>query len=194
MSRSRISTGCHVCYAEQRRAGFGIYHPASPPQKYGQKNALNNLHGDFFESRIRACPELVGVGKFCRLRLRLRLRAKQPTPTDSDSDSDYAALMSRLVARCEVFIKYSVSDGSRLQAVDGGESPGRKPGCLNRGRGERLAVTKRDPNASPMAGAVGRRPGVPVPRLRHLCSTGLDTLHLHSIRGTGRAGRTSRPA
>ena len=57
-----------------------------------RKNGLNNRHGDFCESGIRACPESVGVGKFCRLRL--RLREKQPTPTDSDSgsDSDSAAL------------------------------------------------------------------------------------------------------
>ena len=26
-----------LLYAEQRRARFGIYHPASPPQKYAQK-------------------------------------------------------------------------------------------------------------------------------------------------------------
>ena len=74
---------------------FGIYHPASLPQNM-RKNGLNNRHGDFCESGIRACPESVGVGKFCRLRLRLRLREKQPTPTDSDfdsgSDSDSAAL------------------------------------------------------------------------------------------------------
>ena len=54
---------------------------------------LNNLHGDLLESGIRACPESVGVDKFCRLRL--RLRAKQPTPTDSEcgSDSDCSALI-----------------------------------------------------------------------------------------------------
>ena len=93
VSRSGISNDCHVCYAEQCRAGFGTYHPAGPQHKSEQKNVLNNVHGDFFESGIRACPESVGVGKFCRLRL--RLRAKQPTPTDSDSgsDSDSAALL-----------------------------------------------------------------------------------------------------
>ena len=60
-----------------------------------RKNGLNNRHGDFCESGIRASPESVGVGKFCRLRLRLRLWEKQPTPTDSDSgsDSDSAALV-----------------------------------------------------------------------------------------------------
>ena len=60
-----------------------------------RKNGLNNWHGYFCESGIRACPESVGVGKFCRLRL--RLREKQPTPTDSDSgsDSDSAALIKK---------------------------------------------------------------------------------------------------
>ena len=60
-----------------------------------RRNDLNNRHSDFCESRIRACPESVGVGKFCRLRLQLRLRERQPTPTDSDSgsDSDSAALV-----------------------------------------------------------------------------------------------------
>ena len=83
-----------LLYAEQRRAWFGNYHPASLPQKNMRKNVLNNQHGNFCESGISACPESVGVGKFCRLRLRLRLRGKQPTPTDSDSssDSDSAAL------------------------------------------------------------------------------------------------------
>ena len=79
-SGSGISTDCHLYYVEQRRAWFGIYHPASLPQKL-RKNDLNNRQGDFCESGIRACPESVGVGKFCRLRLRLRLREKQPTPT-----------------------------------------------------------------------------------------------------------------
>ena len=81
----------YLLYAEQRRTWFGINHPASLPQKCEQ-NVLNNQHGDFCESGISACPESVGVGKFCRLRL--RLRGKQPTPTDSDSgsDSDSAAL------------------------------------------------------------------------------------------------------
>ena len=37
VSRSGISPDCHVCYAEQRKAGFGTYHPASPPHKSGQK-------------------------------------------------------------------------------------------------------------------------------------------------------------
>ena len=36
-SGSRISTDCHLYYAEQRRAGFGTSHPASPLQKYTQK-------------------------------------------------------------------------------------------------------------------------------------------------------------
>ena len=87
VSWSGISNDCHVCYAEQRRAGFGTYHPATSPHKSGQKNALIKRHGDFFESGVRAYPESVGVSKFCRLRLRLRLRTKQPTPTDSDSGS-----------------------------------------------------------------------------------------------------------
>ena len=69
--------------AKQRRAGFGTYHPASPPQKYAQKNALTNRFGIFCESGIRACPESVGVDEFCRL----RIRDKQPTLTDSDSYS-----------------------------------------------------------------------------------------------------------
>ena len=70
-------------------ANTAVYH------KNMCKNVLNNGHGVFCESGIRACPESVGVGKFCRLRLRLRLREKQPTPTDSDSgsDSDSAALV-----------------------------------------------------------------------------------------------------
>ena len=80
--------------------GSGTSYPASQPHKSGQKNALIDRYGAFFESGIRACPESVGVGKFCRLRLRLRLRANQPTPTDSDSgsDSDSAALMSGVLA------------------------------------------------------------------------------------------------
>ena len=96
-SGSRITNDCHLYYVEQCRAWFGIYHPASIPHKNMRKNGLNNRHGDFCESGIRAGPESVGVGKFCRLRLRLRLREKQPTPTDSDSgsDSDSAALLVR---------------------------------------------------------------------------------------------------
>ena len=82
-------------HVEQRGAWFGIYYPASLPQKYAQ-NGLNNRHGDCCESGIRSCPESVGVGRFCRLRL--RLREKQPTPTDSDSgsDSDSAALLDSM--------------------------------------------------------------------------------------------------
>ena len=46
------------------------------------KNGLNNRDGDICESGIRACPESVGVGKFCRLRLRLRQNNRlRPTPT-----------------------------------------------------------------------------------------------------------------
>ena len=82
-SGSGISTDCHLCYAEQRRAGFGTCHPASP-QKYTQKKMTKIMGIEICESGIRSCPESVGVGKFCRLRHRLRLRAKQPTPTDSD--------------------------------------------------------------------------------------------------------------
>ena len=112
---SEISTDCHIYYVEQRRAWFGIYHPASLPQKYAQ-NGQNNRHGDFCESGIRVCPESVGVGKFCRLRLRLRLREKQPTPADSDSgsDSDSAALPATLTSsfmlgrhRCLTLIRTS---------------------------------------------------------------------------------------
>ena len=98
-----------------------------------RKNGLNNRHGDFCESRIRACPESVGVGKFCRLRLRLRLREKQPTPADSDSgsDSDSAALvlaeLTRLLAEGPVPARHSVSSGvkpwlrhwQRLRLLDG---------------------------------------------------------------------------
>ena len=91
VSRSGISTDCHVCYAEQR-SSVPTYHPASRTRKSGQKNALNNLHGDFFELGIRACPESVGVGKLCRLRLRLRVKQRTPTDSDSGSDSDSAAL------------------------------------------------------------------------------------------------------
>ena len=79
----------------QNSAGLGSVFIIQPVyHKNMRKNGLNNRHGDFSESGISACPESVGVGKFCRLRLRLRLREKQPTPTDSDygSDSDSAAL------------------------------------------------------------------------------------------------------
>ena len=79
----------------QNSAGLGLVFIIQPVyHKNMCKNVLNNRHGDFCESGIRACPESVGVGKFYRLRLRLRLREKQPTPTDSDSgsESDSAAL------------------------------------------------------------------------------------------------------
>ena len=71
-----------------------------------RKNGLNNRHGDFCDSGISACPESVGVGKFCWLRLRLRLREKQPTPTDSDSDSDSAALATILLSLIFEFRKH----------------------------------------------------------------------------------------
>ena len=67
-------------FAMQRSAGLGSVPVIQPVHHIiCTENALINRHGNFFESRIRRCPESVGVGKFCRLRL--RLRAKQPTPT-----------------------------------------------------------------------------------------------------------------
>ena len=86
----------------QNGAGLGSVFIIQPVyHKNMRKNVLNNQHGDFCESGISACPESVGVGKFCRLRLRLRLRGKQPTPTDSDSgsDSDSAALDGTIDSR-----------------------------------------------------------------------------------------------
>ena len=71
--------------AIQGSAGLGSV-PIIQPVKHinvGAKNALIDRHDDFFESGIRACPESVGVGEFCRLRL--RLQTKQPTPAHSDS-------------------------------------------------------------------------------------------------------------
>ena len=72
--------------AMQSSVGLGSVPIIQPVHHINLGKICFNFHGDFFESGIRACPESVGVGKFCRLRL--RLRAKQPTPTDSDSDSD----------------------------------------------------------------------------------------------------------
>ena len=105
-SKYRVQTNCHISdigtglglgpefqqiaiSTMQNSAGLGLLPIIqSVNHKICTEKCQNNRHGDFCESGIRACPEPVGVGKFCRLLLRLRLREKQPTPTDSDSDSD----------------------------------------------------------------------------------------------------------
>ena len=93
-SGSGISTDCHLYYMQNSAGLCSVFIIRPVYHKNMRTNVLNNQHGDFCESGISACPESVGVGKFCRLRLRLRFRRKQPTPTDSDSgsDSDSAAL------------------------------------------------------------------------------------------------------